>query len=283
MEKIKLATRGSPLALKQTEMALEFIAKKFPNAQFDIVEIKTLGDKRLDWSLEKFGGSGLFTKEVEDAVLSGAADIAVHSAKDLPTDTAKGLDVFGFLPRKECRDVMAIRADVDVPSLIASGSPRRRAQLKKIFPQAVWTEIRGNVETRLKKILSGAADATVLSEAGIVRLGLQNFEGIKFVPLKLDICVPAVAQGIIALECRAADAEKFSSANDKFSAKMFAYERRFLESLGGGCQVAYAANFDGENFRFFHEASGYQNIKFAQNTSEETAFKMIDEIAGSLK
>ena len=191
MRKIRLATRGSPLALLQAKMAADYLRSKIgEDVEFEQVVIKTSGDKRQDWSLEKYGGKGLFTKEIEDALISGDADLAVHSAKDLPSDLPHNLTLAGCLPRDACRDVVAMREGVVVPALIASGSPRRRSQMKKIFPQAVWTEFRGNVETRLNKILSGDADATILSEAGLKRLGLEN-RGIKFTPIKTDICVPA--------------------------------------------------------------------------------------------
>ena len=283
MDTIKVATRGSPLAMKQAEMACEFMSKKIPGASFEIIEVKTSGDKRLDWSLEKFGGKGLFTKEIEETLLSGGADVAVHSAKDLPTSMADGLSLSGVLPRTESRDVMAIRGAVMVPTLIASGSPRRRAQLKRMFPQAVWSEIRGNVETRLKKVASGLADATVLSEAGLVRLGISEFEGIKFCPLKLDVCVPAVGQGIIALQCRNEDLSRFAPADDPKTSLMFRLERCFLTSLGGGCQAAYAANFDGESFRYFHEACGYKKILFSELRSEAEMLEKVEEIAVELK
>lgn len=259
-KKIRLATRGSPLALKQAEMAADYLGKRIIGAEFEIVEIKTTGDKKQDWSLEKFGGKGLFTKEIEDALLDGSADIAVHSAKDLPTENPDGLSIAGCLPRDADRDVLAVRDGVDIPLLIASGSPRRRAQLKKILPSAVWTEFRGNVETRLKKLADGAADATILSEAGLLRLGISEFEGVKFKPLKLDVCVPAVGQGIIALQCRNADLDLYRPHTDATANETLAMEREFLTALGGGCQTAFAANYDGELFRFFHEDIGYQKI-----------------------
>ena len=285
MDKItlKLATRGSPLALAQANMAARFLGARIAGAEFEIVEIKTTGDKRQDWSLEKFGGKGLFTKEIEEALMAGEADIAVHSAKDLPSEMPEGLVIAGCLPRDACRDVLAVREGVDVPSLVASGSPRRRMQLKKILPQAVWTELRGNVQTRLKKLASGAADATVLSEAGLVRLGIDKFDGVKFSPIKTDLCVPAVGQGLIALQCRAADASKYGPLTDAAANETLALEREFLKALGGGCQVAYAANFDGKIFRFFHELSGYQKFDMSKVSGLENRLSIVRELAAGLK
>ena len=279
MKKIRLATRGSPLALIQAKMTAEFLRSKIKEeVEFETVVIKTTGDKRQDWSLEKYGGKGLFTKEIEDALLNGEADMAVHSAKDLPSELPSGLALAGCLPRDASRDVIAMRDGVNVPTLIASGSPRRRAQLKKLFPQAVWTEFRGNVETRLKKIVAGEADATILSEAGLKRLGYDSFDGIKFTPVPLDVCVPAVGQGIIALECRRDDLDFYAPLTDELANKTLMYERNFLVALGGGCQVAYGANYDGELFRFYHENTGYQKVVLGDNPMQ-----LIDELASGCK
>ena len=279
---IRLATRGSELALKQARMAADWLGKKIPGFKFEIVEIRTSGDKRLDASLEKEGGSGLFTKEIEDALLDGRADAAIHSAKDLPTKIADGLSISCVLPRDWCADVLAIRDGVKVPSLIATGSPRRRMQLKKIFPQAVWTEIRGNVTTRLDKIVSGTADATILSEAGIKRLGIESYAGVSFTRIKPEICVPAVGQGIIAVETRSSETFGFENCSDSETCDALRLEREFLDALGGGCQSAFAANFDGKTFRFFHENSGFQQIKFPEGSSLEERIKTVREFASGL-
>ncbi len=282
MKKIRLATRGSPLALAQAEMAMKFLSSRIVDAEFEIVQVKTRGDKNQSLSLSADGGSGLFTKEIEESLLRGEADIAVHSAKDLPTLINENLRLCGCLPRDVCRDILAIRSDVSVPELIASSSPRRRSQLKKIFPNAVWCELRGNVHTRLEKIVSGYADATVLSEAGLTRLGISEFEKIVFKPVKSDICVPAVGQGIIALECRAEDLDFFKDFSDSTAMDAYLFEREFLKALGGGCQSASAANFDGEVFRFFHENSGVQKIEFPEGASMSEKLKIIADVASAL-
>lgn len=280
-KKIRLATRGSPLALKQAQMAAEFLAAK-TGAESEIVEVKTRGDKDRALSLSADGGSGLFTKEIEMALLRGDADIAVHSAKDLPTDLAEGLRLAACLPRDACRDVLAVRADVAAPSVIASSSPRRRSQLKRIFPNAVWKDLRGNVHTRLEKIASGYADATVLSEAGLMRLGIESFEGIAFTPVKPDLCVPAVGQGIIALECRAEDFDFCRALTDAGALEALELERAFLRGLGGGCQSAAAANYDGAHFRIFHEEFGFQKIGMAGLKSQAEKLALIGEIVSGL-
>ena len=278
MAKIRLATRGSPLALKQAQMTADYLSGRISDAEFEVVEIRTSGDKNQLLSLSANGGAGLFTKEIERALLDGVADLAVHSAKDLPTQIPENLRLCAALPRDGCRDVLAVREGVRVPELIASSSPRRRAQLKRLFPNAVWTELRGNVHTRLEKIASGYADATVLSEAGLLRLGISKFDGVVLTPVKTDICVPAVGQGIIALECRAEDFGFYSAFGDAAAFEALELERAFLASLGGGCQSAYAANYDGEFFRFYHESTGFQKLSFPPNMSRSQKLSIIREL-----
>lgn len=278
MKKIfKAATRSSPLAMKQAEMAVEYFSEKIENSTYEILPFKTLGDKKLEWSLEKEGGKGLFTKELEDALLSGKADFAVHSAKDMPVECPKGLAIAAFLPRGDARDVFISKTSS--PNVVATASPRRRAQLKRVFPDARWTQIRGNVGTRLEKIREGLADATMLSAAGLDRLGINSFEGLKFERLDFSKCVPAVGQGVIAIECRLADApffERFSHAETSIAARL---EREFLRSLGGGCQAAFGANFDGEIFRIFHEKTSYMEYDFAGLSSFGEMLARVREIA----
>ncbi len=281
--KIRLATRTSPLALAQADMAVEYLRSRIAGAEFEIVGIKTSGDKRQDWSLSAYGGKGLFTKEIEDALLDGSADIAVHSAKDLPTETPEGLEICGCLPRDAFEDVLVLRSCVQVPTLVATGSPRRRAQLKKIFPQVVWTEIRGNVHTRLRKITEGVADATVLSLAGLLRLKIDSFEGVEFKPIKTDICVPAAGQGIIALQCRSADAGFYAPLLDEATKEILSLERKFLESFGGGCHSACAAHTDGSTFKYFHDLCGFGKFEFPQNATIDEKHKLVEECVEKIR
>jgi len=279
----RVATRGSALALRQTQLVVDFLSKKIEGAAFEVLTIKTSGDKRQDWSLEAKGGKGLFTKEIEEALVSKEADIAVHSAKDLPTENPEGLQIVGCLPRDDSRDVMVLRSGVSVPTLIATGAPRRRAQLKFMFPQAVWGEIRGNVDTRLKKLAAGAADATVLSAAGLSRLGIADWDKLVFKPLKINLSVPAVGQGIIAVQARHEDAMQLSPLFDAPSNLALSLERAFLTALGGGCQTAYAAHFDGAVLHIFHENCGYQKLTFADAKDIFTMKARIAEVAAGLK
>lgn len=253
-----IATRKSPLAMAQTRLAKERFEAAMPDAAFRIEKMVTTGDKRQEWSLEKQGGKGLFTKELEDALLEGRADFAVHSAKDLPSEMPPGLALAGFLPRERCEDVLALREGVESPAVIATGSPRRRLQLRYLFPEATFTEIRGNVDTRLNKIVRGDADATALAAAGLNRLGIESWEGIRFRRLSLDECVPAVGQAAVAIQCRVEDVDTFRPHLDGETAVAVTLERAFLETLGGGCQVAFAVNYVDGRLRIYHQRCGLE-------------------------
>lgn len=260
LKNIVVCTRKSPLALKQAELAIDYLSPYFPQSIFQILPLVTTGDQKQNWSLEDKGGKGLFTKELEDALLQGRAHIAVHSAKDLPTDNPAGLEIAGFLPREDVRDVLVLRKQAI--EHIATGSPRRRVQLQKRFPGAVFSEIRGNVQTRLKKISQAKADATVLAYAGLKRLGIEAFSGLQLEPLSIKDCVPAAGQGAIALQSLSGLAALFSTCLDRATFKAVTIERAFLKALGGGCHSSVAVHYDGEKIHIFHEKYQYKCFSF---------------------
>lgn len=276
---IVIATRGSALALAQAKLAQEALEAALGCAA-QVQEFVTTGDRKTEWSLEKEGGKGLFTKELEDALLEHRADVAIHSAKDLPTDLPDGLVIGAFLPRQKPWDVLiSRRADISSLSLIATSSPRRRAQLKELYPCAVWEEIRGNVETRLKKTAeSGSFEATVLAAAGLNRLGISAWEGLSFTELTPDKVVPAAGQGAIALQCRAEDFERFSKVNDAATWRAVTIERAFLKALGGGCHSSTAAFFDAElNILYaYSEAQGRASYPIRE-AEPEAMLAQVDE------
>ena len=255
MKKIVLATRKSPLALVQSEMVAAHLRDAL-KIETELLKIVTTGDKQSDWSLEQKGGKGLFTSELEQAVLRGEADLAVHSSKDLPGEMPIGLGIAGYLPRADTRDVFVVRVGVKAPSKIATGSPRRRLQIARMFPGVAFIEIRGNVDTRLKKIAEGLADGTVLAAAGLQRLGIAKWPGLEFRPLEFDQMVPAVGQGAIAVQSRSADEAKFSHVFDAPTARALGLERALQNALGGGCHTAFGAHVCGQTLHFFHEQTG---------------------------
>lgn len=244
--KLRVVTRKSPLALAQTDLAIEWLTRRIPGLCTEMIPMSTVGDERLQWSLSAKGGKGLFTSALEEAMLAGAADLAVHSAKDLPTEMPDGLVLAGYLPRESAMDVLITRQGVATPRLIATSSPRRREQLRRFFPEAQWCEIRGNVGTRLEKIRQGEADATVMAMAGLKRLGLTQPEGLIVQPLTLEQCLPAAGQGAIALQCRAEFAEVLAPVLCPETRTAVDAERAALAAMGGGCQSAAAAYFDGQ-------------------------------------
>lgn len=263
-ESIIIGTRGSPLALAQAELTRTALEKNYPGVPVSLEIFVTRGDKKLNWSLEKTGGKGLFTSELEDALVSGKIDIAVHSAKDLPTALAAQTVLAGCLPRADVRDVLVSRENFPsgIPAKIATGSPRRRAQARALFPNAEFTELRGNVKTRLQKIADGYADATFLAAAGLDRLGIDAFPGLNFRRLSLDEMIPAASQAAIALQTRACDTEYFSRICDKRTTLAATVERAFLSALGEGCHSAFAVHFTGTRILIFREDIGRKEIDF---------------------
>lgn len=271
-----IATRGSPLALRQAELAAECLSAALPERTIEILKLTTTGDRKTRWSLEKQGGKGLFTKELEEALLEGRAHVAVHSAKDLPTDMPAGLTLAAFLPREDPHDIFVVRENIATPRFIATGSPRRRSQLKELYPQAVWSEIRGNVDTRLKKVANdNQAEATVLAAAGLKRLGIDSWPGLVFKPIDYRQVVPAVGQGAVALQTTEALAPLLAAADDAETRRAVTLERRLLIALGGGCHNATAAFVCGNTLRIFHEHKGYAEHTLPAGKEEET----IDTIA----
>ena len=225
-------------------------------AEVETLPLSTTGDQRLEWSLEQEGGKGLFTKELEVALLEGRADVAVHSAKDLPTEMPDGLALAGYLPRENPSDVLVIRSDVASPAVIATGSPRRRAQLLAMHcPEAQMKNIRGNVETRLRKIaVDNEADATVLAAAGLCRLGISDFPGLRFEHLPVERMVPAPGQAAIALQVRESETGRFKVACDEETARAVDFERAVLATMGGGCNVAVGVHRQGDRLFTFYKS-----------------------------
>lgn len=234
---VVIATRRSPLARTQTE----WVAGRLRAAGFDVatLELVTTGDR---WSAEGSTDAtrGLFVKELEEALLDGRADVAVHSAKDLPVDLPDGLAVVAVPEREDARDVLVGvpggLASVAPGARIGTGSARRAAQVRHARPDVECVEIRGNVGTRLDKLGRGDADALVLAAAGLNRLGLEVAD---VLPLSVDDCVPAAGQGALALEGRAGDpvgAAVAAAIDDAGTRRCLAVEREILRGLGGGCR-----------------------------------------------
>ncbi len=253
---LNIGTRGSPLALAQAYETRRRLGAAFdlPDEAFNIVVIKTTGDKIQDRPLKEVGGKGLFTKEIEEDMLSGKIDIAVHSMKDMPVAQPDGLLLDTYLPREDVRDAFVSPnikrlADLSHGATVGTSSLRRRAQLLHIRPDLNIVEFRGNVQTRLKKLADGVAEATFLAMAGLNRLGNAH---VAQSAVEVDEMLPAVAQGAIGIERRADDlrvAEMLEAIHHVETGQRLAAERAFLDALDGSCQtpIGGLAVLDGGN------------------------------------
>lgn len=254
---LKLGTRKSPLALAQANEVARKISKNWPEITVQIVSMSTSGDQFLNDSLAAIGGKGLFTKELEEALLEGAIDIAVHSMKDVPTELPDGLVIECVLPREDVRDALISHsattiADLPKGSVFGTSSLRRAAQIRHLRPDIIIVPLRGNVGTRIAKIERGDAVATMLAQAGLNRLALTN---IPATIIPTSECLPAVAQGAIGIESRAGD-EQVSAmlaplhCKDSYAAVLC--ERAFLRVLDGSCRtpIAGLATISGAHIDF---------------------------------
>jgi hydroxymethylbilane synthase len=246
---LRIGSRGSPLALVQARQAQRALAKAcgVVAEQIEIKIIRTSGDKIQDRPLADAGGKGLFTKEIEEALLSGAIDFAVHSSKDIPAVLPAGLTLAAFLPREDPRDALVSRigkslGELPRNALVGTSSPRRQALLMRARPDLRIAPLRGNVETRLRKIDAGEMEAAVLAVAGLKRLGL--FSAIA-TALEVEEFLPAAGQGAIAIETRANDESARAHAaavDDADTHTALAAERAFLAALGGSCRTPIAGH-----------------------------------------
>jgi hydroxymethylbilane synthase len=246
---LRIGTRGSPLALAQARMVRTRLAavQGVDEERFALTVIRTTGDLIQDRTLAQAGGKGLFTKEIEEALRAGAIDLAVHSAKDMPTVLPDGLIITAVLPREDARDVFISRAaktlrELRPGAVVGTASLRRQAIVMRLRPDIAVVPIRGNVETRLRKLDEGVVDATLLALAGLKRLNLTQAATSIF---SVDEFLPAVGQGIVAIETRADDAATrtlLDAINHAETATALAAERAFLEVLDGSCRTPIAGH-----------------------------------------
>ncbi len=239
---LRIATRGSGLALKQTQRVAELISQKFPAIQLETVVVSTAGDRDTKTPIQEIGGQGVFVTDVQSAVLSGEADIAVHSAKDLPAETNPGLVLASVPERADPRDALVgcIWNDLPKGALIATGSIRRRSHLSHLRPDLKFQELRGNIETRLLRV--DDVDAILVAKAALDRLGL-NPEQMDVLPV--SILLPQVGQGALAIECRNEDFEviqMLKEIEDQKVRSLVDTERAFLAEIGSGCSLPVAAH-----------------------------------------
>ena len=255
MRRIRLGTRGSSLALAQSTWVKEQILRHQPALEIELVVIKTSGDRFTDTAIAALGGKGVFTKEIEDALLHQEIDLAVHSMKDLPPDLPAGLIIAATPKREDPRDVLVSKQGRGLDSLpagtqVGTGSLRRQAQLLNYRPDLSLVPIRGNVDTRLRKLDQGEIDALIMAAAGLKRIGRED-RITAYLPD--EVCTSAVAQGALGIESRddSSVLELLAPLHDIVAATEVAAERSFLKRLGGGCHVPIGARakMDGEQLK----------------------------------
>lgn len=291
---LMIGTRGSPLALAQAYETRERLSKAFdlPFEAFEIVVIKTTGDKIIDRPLKEIGGKGLFTREIEDDMLSGKIDIAVHSMKDMPTLQPEGLVLETYLPREDVRDAFISPrskslADLAPGTVVGTSSLRRKAQLKLRRPDLEVVEFRGNMQTRLKKLEDGVAEATFLAMAGLNRLQMDH---VPKTAIEVETMLPAVAQGAIGIERRVEDsraAEMLEAIHDGKTGQRLAAERAFLAALDGSCEtpIAGLAVLDGSTLHLRGEVlrpDGSEAVDDALSCVIEDGIKAGQEMAATM-
>lgn len=293
---LKVGTRGSLLALDQTRRAIECLHAVDPERTLALQVLSTSGDVDKTTPLAIIGGQGIFAKELQSALLNGSIDLAVHSAKDLPSTTLDSLTIGAYLDRSDPRDVLAApggrASGVTLASLpsgarVGTSSRRRVAALKHLRPDLQPVELRGNVDTRLGKVEAGQVDAAILAAAGLIRLG--RWESIcEF--LDPTIFVPAPGQGTLAVECRADDDDVLgllAAANETDVALLTAAERAFLRTTGGGCRspIGAFARSDGEQVvlhAMIGSESGDQVLLDVERSLPADAISMAETLAGRM-
>ena len=270
--RLRAATRGSALARWQTSKVIELLGE-----DVEVVVVETEGDRRRDVPIHEIGGRGVFTKEVQHAVLEGRADFAVHSAKDLPSSLGPEGLVIGAVPeRGDRRDALVGAALADLPpgALVATGSVRRRAQLAWHRPDLTFTDLRGNIDTRLEK--AKRYDAVVMAAAALVRL--ERTDAIAEI-LEPDVLVPQVSQGALAVECRDDDTEvrdRLSTIEHERSRREVDAEREFLARLGGGCDLPVGATAtDGQVLGMLASFDGRVMLRERGDSGREVAERLL--------
>ena len=241
--KITIGSRDSKLAVRQAEMVIEFLRGAHPGCEVDLATFKTTGDKILDRRLDQIGGKGLFVKELDEALRAGKCDYTVHSCKDLPMEVPDDLPLVCFSAREDPRDVLVFPQGANEPDWslpIGTSSRRREIQLRRLFPKATFASVRGNLQTRLRKLDEGGYGALVLAAAGLKRMGLADRIGRYLEPEEV---IPSAAQGVLAVQGRRdGDPDLFEGFADPTVSVAVAAERAFVSHLNGGCSSPIAAH-----------------------------------------
>lgn len=291
MDKIIIGTRGSVLALWQANFIKDELKARF-DISSELKIIKTTGDKILDTPLSKIGGKGLFTKEIEEMLLNGSITLAVHSLKDVPVVLGDGLVLASITKREDIRDCFLSHKFKDIESLpknakVGTTSLRRAMQLKYLRDDLDTISLRGNVQTRLKKLHNGDFDAIILAKAGVNRLNISQNDVNFIKPLECDVMIPAMGQGALGIECRedCAIIDILKKLNDEISSTECGFEREFIRLLDGGCQIPIGVNAKYKDSKVMINAiiglpNGKDIIKdsIIGNKDENLAFQLLEKV-----
>ena len=291
MNKICIGSRESRLAVIQSEMVMDHIRAHHPELELELLTMKTTGDIILDRSLDQVGGKGLFVKELDKALMDRRSDLSVDSLKDMPMEVPEALPIVAFSKREDPRDVLVLpegAAEIDFEKPVGCSSLRRMIQFQKLYPQAQFKGVRGNVLTRLKKLDSGEYSALILAAAGLKRLGLEGRICRYFTPEEM---IPAAGQGILAVQGRVGeDYSYLDTFRDQEGTLCALSERAFVRELNGGCSspvVPHAHVEDGEirlsGLYFDEESRGWLKGEARASASEEEAEKLGAELARRLR
>ena len=285
---IRIGSRESALAVKQAEIIKDLIEKEAPGTKAEIITMKTTGDEILDKSLEKIGGKGLFVKELDRALMDGKIDLAVHSLKDMPMEERKDLPILAYSRREDPRDVLLLRKELeDLPesAVIGTSSRRRMLQMEALYPGCTFRGIRGNVQTRMRRMETEGYDGTLLAAAGLKRLGMEREIRRYF---SVEEMIPAAGQGILAIQGRAEDAyvwmERLDSPQSRAAAQA---ERQFIRTVDGDCTSPCAAHarVDRNELKleglYYDEKSG-QSVKGSLCADTARALQAGEELAREL-
>lgn len=286
--KIKIGTRKSKLAIAQTNMVIKALKTKFPDIETEIVPVVTTGDKILDKPLTQIGGKGVFVSEIERALISGKIDIAVHSAKDLPIFLESDLEISGVLKRGDYRDVLVMLSDKEITNIpdfiVGTGSVRRIRNMRNIYPDVKFKDIRGNIDTRLKKLQNGNYDAVILAAAGLKRLGLFENPEYNIKAFDYNDFLPSACQGIIAVESRKNDfvTPFINAINDTETFLSFETEQSVLRLLNADCTMPIGAYSYIENGKISLTLSRDSIRKVSGISDIENRFELAKELISKL-
>jgi len=291
---LRVATRSSPLAIWQAEEVMRRLQLVQKDLKFELIKIKTEGDKLLDRPLFDIGGKGLFIKELEQALINNKADIAIHSMKDVPAELPNKLEIGAVLKRENPCDVLISNKytnmdDMPDKSIVGTSSLRRKFQLKHVFPKLIYNDLRGNIHTRLQKLDDGKYDAIILAYAGIKRLGLENRITLN---INIDTCVPAIGQGIIGIESKKEDTEinnLLSRIEDVETKCCVLAERSISHALSASCELpiaGYASITKKNNIHIkaiVADIDGTKIIRSEMNGPEDRPIELGEAVANDLK